>query len=234
MRWAEPTTLTVAADAVGAAYTVLGGLLAFAPRTGGRWLGLAHTDQRRKRALGSGMPLPSTAAWTLLPSPPRDLPTAWPSSSSAARFSWFAPAPCGLVGNMGRFVPDDAADERIGHGAAAQSPVPQSHTCCAGGDHRPDAGQVGGVRALADRAAVVNPPRPRLLRRMAISCGSGHRSRSHEGRRCGRTPRSVRSRLPSAAAAAPMRKSSVRGMSIMRGVLTERSEGLCEAGACAA
>lgn len=53
MRIAETTTLTIAADAVGATSTVLGGLLAFAPSTGGRWLGLAHTDRRRKRVLGT-------------------------------------------------------------------------------------------------------------------------------------------------------------------------------------
>src|SRR5699024_4773834 len=51
--------------------------------------------------IASGIPRPSTAAWTLLLSPPRDLPTACPSGSSTARFLRFAPAPCGLIGPGG-------------------------------------------------------------------------------------------------------------------------------------
>src|SRR5699024_10685653 len=47
--------------------------------------------------IASGIPLPSTAAWILLPRPPRERPTACPSGSSCARFLWFAFAPCGLV-----------------------------------------------------------------------------------------------------------------------------------------
>ena len=53
MRMAGTTTLTIAADGVGTTSTILGGLLAFAPSTGGRWLGLAHTDGMRKRVLGT-------------------------------------------------------------------------------------------------------------------------------------------------------------------------------------
>lgn len=62
------------------------------------------------------MPLLSTTAWTLLPSPPRDLPTACPSGSSAARFLRFAPAPCELGGTSGvRPVLVGTADRRV-HG----------------------------------------------------------------------------------------------------------------------
>src|SRR5699024_11171798 len=47
--------------------------------------------------IASGIPLPSTAAWILLPSPPRERPIACPSGSSGAGVLWFALAPCGLV-----------------------------------------------------------------------------------------------------------------------------------------
>ncbi|MGJ9414277.1 hypothetical protein ACHAAC_16365 [Aeromicrobium sp. CF4.19] len=53
MRLSEKTVLTIAADGVGTASTVLGGLLAVAPRTGGRWLGLADTSVTGRRALGT-------------------------------------------------------------------------------------------------------------------------------------------------------------------------------------
>lgn len=53
MRIPETTILTVAADAVAAASAALGGLLAFAPRTGGQWLGLARTGVERKQVLGA-------------------------------------------------------------------------------------------------------------------------------------------------------------------------------------
>lgn len=53
MRITESNALTVAADAVGAASTILGGLLTFAPRTGGRRLGLARTGVPRTQALGA-------------------------------------------------------------------------------------------------------------------------------------------------------------------------------------
>lgn len=53
MRVTETTVLTIAADGVGAASTVLGGLLAVAPQTGGRWLGLADTSVTERRALGT-------------------------------------------------------------------------------------------------------------------------------------------------------------------------------------
>ncbi|MFC7376852.1 hypothetical protein ACFQS2_06935 [Brachybacterium sp. GCM10030267] len=46
------TTVTVAADGVGAVSTVLGGLLTIAPLTSGRWLGLADTDAGHRRLLG--------------------------------------------------------------------------------------------------------------------------------------------------------------------------------------
>lgn len=45
--------MTVTADCVGAVSIILGGLLAVAPTTGGRWLGLAATDASRTRALGA-------------------------------------------------------------------------------------------------------------------------------------------------------------------------------------
>src|SRR5699024_3093073 len=47
--------------------------------------------------IANGIPLPSTAAWILLPSPPRERPIACPSGSSGDRLLWFAVAPCGLV-----------------------------------------------------------------------------------------------------------------------------------------
>lgn len=46
-------TLTIAADGVGAVSAALGGLLTIAPLTGGRWLGLAGTDVKRRRVLGA-------------------------------------------------------------------------------------------------------------------------------------------------------------------------------------
>lgn len=47
------TAPTIAGDVVGTASAALGGLLAFAPHTGGRWLGLARTDRRKNRVLGT-------------------------------------------------------------------------------------------------------------------------------------------------------------------------------------
>lgn len=52
MRASTTTVITMAADGVGAASMVLGGLLSVAPRTGGRWLGLAGTGAGYRRALG--------------------------------------------------------------------------------------------------------------------------------------------------------------------------------------
>ncbi|MGJ9421176.1 hypothetical protein [Aeromicrobium sp. CF3.5] len=53
MRVTGDAALTTAADGVGAASTVLGGLLAVAPQAGGRWLGLADTSVAERRALGT-------------------------------------------------------------------------------------------------------------------------------------------------------------------------------------
>lgn len=45
--------LTIAADGVGAVSAALGGLLTIAPLTGGRCLGLADVDVKRRRVLGT-------------------------------------------------------------------------------------------------------------------------------------------------------------------------------------
>src|SRR5699024_9859352 len=73
--------------------------------------------------IASAIPFTSTAAWTLLPSPPRDLPTACPSGSSTARFLWFAPAPSGLVRARGvRAMLMSATDRRVHRGRPVDVP----------------------------------------------------------------------------------------------------------------
>ncbi|WP_344230427.1 hypothetical protein [Citricoccus alkalitolerans] len=45
--------LTIAADGVGAVSASLGGFLTITPLRAGRWLGLADTDVKRRRVLGT-------------------------------------------------------------------------------------------------------------------------------------------------------------------------------------
>lgn len=53
MRVSKSTIFTIAADGVGVISAALGGVLTIAPFTGGRWLGLADTDVKRRRVLGT-------------------------------------------------------------------------------------------------------------------------------------------------------------------------------------
>ena len=66
---------------------------------------------------------------------------------------------------VGRGVADRARDEGVEEGAAAEAEVDQVETGQAGRHHGPRLGGVGRDRAVADRAAVVDPPRPVVIDR---------------------------------------------------------------------